>query len=237
MSTKAIVDAADAAASNQALLSAVLNAKDAAASPELVARVYEKLREIMSILEEDQKVPEVKGLLDVQPWEELAGEMMEMKTPEFEVARENVEIVSEMVIKTDKVDEKVSEVDVQVGLETDTSFEDELVHSADTLMQKKPKTMRDEVSKQLEAGKVAVKGLLCRTLGHVLILAALASSIVGIGSMYKAMEAAVSQDGIGLFEALLFCAFFFLCMVVAPWGLALVCAEKLGVDMGLSTKQ
>ncbi|KAK4914162.1 hypothetical protein LTR49_017594 [Elasticomyces elasticus] len=69
MDTEAIIDAA---AGKQALLSAALNAKNTAASHELVARVYEKLHEIMSILEEDQKVQEVKGLLDAQPWEELA---------------------------------------------------------------------------------------------------------------------------------------------------------------------
>ncbi|KAK3629678.1 hypothetical protein LTR56_017884 [Elasticomyces elasticus] len=77
MDTEAIIDAA---AGKQALLSAALNAKNTAASHELVARVYEKLHEIMSILEEDQKVQEVKGLLDAQPWEELAGETMETKT-------------------------------------------------------------------------------------------------------------------------------------------------------------
>ncbi|KAK4896028.1 hypothetical protein LTR27_005884 [Elasticomyces elasticus] len=229
MHTEAI--AAGAAASNQALLSAALIAKDtkdfcvptavfegrvrSSASPELVARVYEKLHEIMSILEEDQKVQEVKDLLETQSWEELTNEMMEVNTPEFEIAKENLEVVPEMITKVDKFDEKVSKVDVQ----------------------KQPKTTHDEVSEHLEAGKVAVKGFLCRTLGRVLLLAALVSIIVGIGLMYKAMEAAVIQDGIGLFEALLVCAFFFLYMIVAPWGLALVCAEKLGVDMGPSTKQ
>ncbi|KAK5745738.1 hypothetical protein LTR17_001239 [Elasticomyces elasticus] len=126
MSIKAI---ADAATSDQALLSAALNAKDtkvfcvstaafegrtrSAASPELVARVYEKLHEIMSILEEDQKVQEVKGLLDMQAWEELTGEMMEIKTPESEIARENVEVVQETSTKMNRADEKLLEAGFQ----------------------------------------------------------------------------------------------------------------------------
>ncbi|KAK5746867.1 hypothetical protein LTR17_000497 [Elasticomyces elasticus] len=126
MNTEAIIDAA---AGKQALLSAALNAKDtkifcvstaafegrarSAASSELVARVYEKLHEAMSILEEDQSLQQVKGLSDMQPWEELTGEMMETKTPEFEVANENVEVVPETSIKMTKVDEEVLEADIQ----------------------------------------------------------------------------------------------------------------------------
>ncbi|KAK5714035.1 hypothetical protein LTR15_010942 [Elasticomyces elasticus] len=126
MDTEAIIDAA---AGKQALLSAALNAKDtkifcvstaafegrarSAASSELVARVYEKLHEAMSTLEEDESLQQIKGLSDMQAWEELTDKTMETKTPEFEVAKENVEVVQETGTKMNKVDEKLLEADIQ----------------------------------------------------------------------------------------------------------------------------
>ncbi|KAK5695467.1 hypothetical protein LTR97_008975 [Elasticomyces elasticus] len=222
MDTKAIIDAA---AGDQALLSAALNAKDtkvfcvstaafegrarSAASPELVARVYEKLHEIMSILEEDQKVQDVKGLLDMRAWEELTGEVMETKTPEFEVAKENVEAMPETSTKTVMVVEKPTEVELQ-----------------------KPKTMLDEMNEQAAAMEVAVKRFLCLALGYGLLVTALGSSLASVVGMCGLMIEGMGEGGIGPMQSLMDCAIVFFCMVILPVGFAVTAAEKLGVDMG-----
>ncbi|KAK3632188.1 hypothetical protein LTR22_020700 [Elasticomyces elasticus] len=223
MSTEAIIDAA---AGKQALLSAALNAKDvkifcvstaafegrarSAASSELVARVYEKLHEAMSILEEDQSLQQAKGLSDMQAWEELAGEMMEVKTPEFEIAKENIEVVPETNTEEAVVVKKPSELELQ---------------------------KKSWVNERLVAAEVAVKRFLCLALGYGLLLAAVGSSFVGVAGIYGGVKAGMAEGGIGLMRSLLACLVVFFCMVILPCGLAVLAAEKLGVDMGELTTQ